>query len=103
MLARYPFELPKDRKLSKREIAQALRWAMEAELDAVSIYEQLAEGIEDERIKKIFYDVVSEEKTHFGEFLAALFEVDSELADEMKEGFQEVQELTGMKIDFFKD
>ncbi len=30
MLAKYPFELPKDRPpLTKTEIAQALRWAIE--------------------------------------------------------------------------
>jgi len=98
MLAKYPFELPKDRKLSKREIAQALRWAIEAELDAISFYEQLAEHIDDERIKHIFYDVANEEKEHFGEFLAALFEVDDELAKYMKEGFEEVEEETGIKV-----
>lgn len=98
MLAKYPFELPKDRKLSKREIAQALRWAIEAELDAISFYEQLAEHIDDERIKHIFYDVANEEKEHFGEFLAALFEVDGELAKYMKEGFEEVEEETGINV-----
>ncbi|HIP88813.1 MAG TPA: DUF2383 domain-containing protein [Thermococcus paralvinellae] len=98
MLAKYPFELPKDRKLSKREIAQALRWAIEAELDAISFYEQLAEHIDDERIKHIFYDVANEEKEHFGEFLAALFEVDDELAKYMEEGFEEVEEETGIKV-----
>lgn len=98
MLAKYPFELPKDRPLTKTEIAQALRWAIEAELDAINIYEQLAAGIEDERIKHIFLDVANEEKEHFGEFLAALFEVDEELAKYMKEGFKEVEEETGIKV-----
>ena len=99
MLAKYPFELPKDRPLSKKEIAQALRWAIEAELDAISFYEQLAELIEDERIKHIFYDVANEEKEHVGEFLAALLEVDEELAKYMKEGFDEVEEETGIKVE----
>ena len=98
MLAKYPFELPKGRPLTKTEIAQALRWAIEAELDAISFYEQLAEGIADERIKSIFLDVAKEEKEHFGEFLAALFEVDEELAKYMKEGFEEVKEETGIKV-----
>ncbi len=70
MLAKYPFEIPKDRPLTKREIAQALRWAIEAELDAISFYEQLAEHIEDEKIRRVFLDVANEEKEHFGEFLA---------------------------------
>ena len=99
MLAKYPFEIPKDRPLSKREIAQALRWAIEAELDAISFYEQLAEHIEDERIRHIFYDVANEEKEHVGEFLAALLEVDPELLRYMKEGFEEVEEETGIKVE----
>ena len=99
MLAKYPFELPRERTLTKREIAQALRWAIEAELDAINIYEQLAEGIEDERVRHIFLDVANEEKEHFGEFLAALFEIDEELAEYMKNGFEEVEEETGIKVE----
>ena len=76
-----------------------MRWAIEAELDAISFYEQLAELVEDERIKHIFYDVANEEKEHVGEFLAALLEVDEELGKYMKEGFDEVEEETGIKVE----
>ena len=99
MLAEKPYLLGREKPLSKREIAQALRWAIEAELDAISFYEQLAELIEDERIKHIFYDVANEEKEHVGEFLAALLEVDPELLRYMKEGFEEVEEETGIKVE----
>ncbi|WP_148882283.1 ferritin family protein [Thermococcus aciditolerans] len=99
MLAEKPFLVNREKPLSKREIAQALRWAIEAELDAISFYEQLAELIEDERIKHIFYDVANEEKEHVGEFLAALLEVDEELVKYMKEGFEEVEEETGIKVE----
>ena len=99
MLAEKPYLLGREKSLSKREIAQALRWAIEAELDAISFYEQLAELIEDERIKHIFYDVANEEKEHVGEFLAALLEVDPELLRYMKEGFEEVEEETGIKVE----
>ncbi len=99
MLAEKPYLLGREKPLSKREIAQALRWAIEAELDAISFYEQLAELVEDERIKHIFYDVANEEKEHVGEFLAALLEVDEELVKYMKEGFEEVEEETGIKVE----
>jgi len=99
MLAEKPYLLGREKPLSKREIAQAMRWAIEAELDAISFYEQLAELIEDERIKHIFYDVANEEKEHVGEFLAALLEVDPELLRYMKEGFEEVEEETGIKVE----
>ncbi|NJE76188.1 ferritin family protein [Thermococcus sp. ES12] len=99
MLAEKPYLIGREKPLSKREIAQALRWAIEAELDAISFYEQLAELVEDERIKHIFYDVANEEKEHVGEFLAALLEVDEELGRYMKEGFDEVEEETGIKVE----
>ncbi|ASA77672.1 MULTISPECIES: ferritin family protein [Thermococcus] len=99
MLAEKPYLLGREKPLSKKEIAQALRWAIEAELDAISFYEQLAELIEDERIKHIFYDVANEEKEHVGEFLAALLEVDPELLRYMREGFDEVEEETGIKVE----
>jgi len=99
MLAEKPYLINREKTLSKKEIAQALRWAIEAELDAISFYEQLAELIEDKRIKHVFYDVANEEKEHVGEFLAALLEVDPELGKYMKEGFEEVEEETGIKVD----
>ncbi|ASJ04757.1 ferritin family protein [Thermococcus barossii] len=99
MLAEKPYLIGREKPLSKREISQALRWAIEAELDAISFYEQLAELVEDERIKHIFYDVANEEKEHVGEFFAALLEVDEELGKYMKEGFDEVEEETGIKVE----
>ncbi len=89
----------KERKLKGREIAQALRWAIMAELDAISFYEQFAEGIEDESIKHTFLDVANEEKEHVGEFLTLLLKVDAEMGDLMKKGFKEVEEETGVKFD----
>ncbi|CAB49336.1 ferritin family protein [Pyrococcus abyssi] len=97
MLAEKPYLLSREKPLSKKEIAQALRWAIEAELDAISFYEQLAELIEDERIRKVFYDVANEEKEHVGEFLAVLLEVDEELVEYIRKGFKEVEEGTGIK------
>ncbi|AFL96033.1 hypothetical protein CL1_1837 [Thermococcus cleftensis] len=99
MLAEKPYLIGREKPLSKREIAQALRWAIEAELDAISFYEQLAELVEDERIKHIFYDVANEEKEHVGEFLAVLLEIDPELGKYMKEGFEEVEEETGIRVE----
>lgn len=95
MLSKHPLDLRPDRKLSREEIADALRLSIIAELDAVSLYLQLARAIDDERIKKVFEDVAREEKTHVGEFLALLKSLDAELSEELKRGAEEVRELTG--------
>jgi len=47
-----------------------------AELDAINLYLQLAPSIEDEKVRKVFEDVALEEKTHVGEFLAFLKNLD---------------------------
>lgn len=97
MLSKNPLDLPKDRKFSKQEIAQAVRWAIMAELDAINFYIQFANAIDDEGIKRVFLDIAKEEKTHVGEFLALLEKLDPEQVEELKAGKEEVDELTGMK------
>ena len=73
--------------------AQALRLAIIAELDAINLYEQLAMGLEDEDLKRVFLDVAKEEKAHLGEFLALLKRIDREQVEELERGEREVEEL----------
>lgn len=92
MLSKIPTNLEKVKKENlNREI---LRVGMIAELDAVSLYEQLAEMTENENIKKILLDIAKEEKTHVGEFQALLLKEDQEQEKELEEGKDEVEELT---------
>jgi rubrerythrin len=62
----------REKKFDSLEVADALRLAIIAELDAISLYLQLAKYVDDERVRKVFEDVAREEKAHFGEFLASL-------------------------------
>lgn len=100
MFVKYLFEFLKDRFFIKREIVQVFCWVIEVEFDVINIYEQFVVGIEDEKIKYIFFDVVNEEKEYFGEFFVVFFEVDEELVKYMKEGFKEVEEEIGIKVKF---
>jgi len=84
LFGKNPLDLPQGRKLSREEIAEALRLAITAELDAVNFYLQLARAIEDERIKRVFEDIAREEKTHMGEFLALLKTLDEEQVVELE-------------------
>ncbi len=91
MLSEIPIRLE---KVSKENIKkELLRAAMIAELDAISLYEQLAAMTDDENLKKLLLDVAKEEKTHFGEFQALLLRLDSEQVKELEEGRKEVEEL----------
>ena len=84
---------PTEQTETKITVAQALRTAIMAELEAINLYEELASRIEDEGIRKVFLDIAREEKTHVGEFLQLLLQVDSEQVEELEKGKQEVKEL----------
>jgi len=72
---------------------QIARVGMIAELDAVSLYEQLAAMASDSKLRKILLDVAKEEKTHVGEFQALLLGFDKEQVSELEEGKKEVEEI----------
>jgi len=92
MLSKIPIDIKKvEGKILDREI---LRAAMIAELDAISLYEQLAAMTENRRLKEVLLDVANEEKTHFGEFQALLLKEDTEQEKELEKGREEVEEIT---------
>jgi len=95
LLGENPIKLSPGRKLTRGELAQALRLAVIAELDAINLYLQLASACEDEGIKRLFVDVAKEEKTHVGEFLEALLRLDPEQIKELEEGRKELEEILG--------
>jgi rubrerythrin len=93
MLSIIPIDL---NKIKKEDIdKEILRLGMIAELDAVNLYEQLANITEDENIKEVLLDIAKEEKTHVGEFQALLVLKDKEQMKELEEGKKEVKELMG--------
>lgn len=98
MLSKHPLEVLKSQKLTRGELAEALRLAMVAELDAINLYLQIAERVEDERYRKVFEDIAREEKTHFGEFLALLKTLDQEQVAELAAGAKEVEEVSGLGV-----
>lgn len=91
MMSQIPFNAE---KMSKEDInKEILRTGIIAELDAVSLYEQLASMTDDNNLKKVFADIAKEEKTHVGEFQALLMKLDAEQVSEMEKGKNEVEEL----------
>lgn len=93
MLSQLPLDL---KKVSKEDLdKEILRVGIIAEIDAVSLYEQLAAMTDNKAIKAILLDIAKEEKTHVGEFQALLLKLDKEQEKELKEGKKEVEELTG--------
>lgn len=83
-------------KIRKEDIdKQILRTGMLAELDAINLYEQMANLTENNDLKQVLLDIAKEEKEHVGEFEYLLLELDKQQAEEMEDGKEEVKELLG--------
>jgi len=92
MLSKIPIDLSKvGREDLDKEI---LRVGLIAELDAINLYEQMANMAGNENVRKVLLDIAREEKTHVGEFLALLLKLDGEAVKELEKGKEEIEELT---------
>jgi len=82
-----------DRKLTKQELIREIRFMIAAEYEAVQLYTQLAESIDDKLSKKVLLDIAEEEIVHAGEFLRLLKHLAPDEEKYYQEGAQEVEAL----------
>lgn len=82
-----------DRKLNKAELVRAIRFMVAAEYEAVQLYMQLAESIDDELAREVLIDIADEERVHAGEFLRLLKYLAPEEEEFYAEGAEEVDEI----------
>jgi rubrerythrin len=88
-----PFSgLAKDRKLTKSELTRAIRFLVSAEYEAVQMYMQLAESIDNKLAAEVLEDIANEERVHAGEFLRLLKELAPDEEKFYAEGAKEVEE-----------
>jgi len=84
--------LAKDRKLSDAELIRAIRFMIAAEYEAVQMYMQLAESIDNEIATEVLKNIADEEKVHAGEFLRLLYHLAPSEQKFYEEGYEEVEE-----------
>lgn len=88
-----PFSgLAKDRKLTDEELIRAIRFMVAAEYEAIQMYMQLAESIDNKLAREVLKDIANEEKVHAGEFLRLLKELAPDEDKFYAEGAIEVEE-----------
>jgi rubrerythrin len=88
------------RKLNHAELVRAVRFMVAAEYEAVQLYTQLAESIDNELAKRVLLDIADEEIVHAGEFLRLLKELAPGEEALYAEGALEVQEMIeGLKLE----
>jgi rubrerythrin len=61
-----------DRILTHNELVRAIRLMVADEYEAIQVYTQLAESIDNPLAKAVLLDIANEEKVHAGEFLHLL-------------------------------
>ncbi|HWQ88930.1 MAG TPA: ferritin family protein, partial [Desulfitobacteriaceae bacterium] len=83
-----------DRKLTEQELIRAVRFMIAAEYEAVQLYLQLAESIDNKLAIEVLKDIADEEKVHAGEFLRLLKELAPDEEKFYAEGAQEVEAET---------
>ena len=89
-----PFSgMANDRKLTKEELIRAIRFLIAAEYEAVQMYTQLAESIDDKLAIAVLKDIADEEIVHAGEFLRLLKELTPDEEKYYVEGAGEVEEV----------
>ncbi len=93
LLSKNPLETIGLEKLSASGVAQALRLAIIGELDAINLYVQLADAIDDERVRRVLLDIAYEEKVHVGELMEILEMIDPEQARAVEKASREIKEL----------
>lgn len=84
--------LASDRKLTQEELVRAIRFMVAAEYEAVQLYMQLAESIDNELAIEVLKDIADEERVHAGEFLRLLKELEPDEEKFYAEGAEEVEE-----------
>lgn len=83
------------RQLSPDELVRAIRFMVAAEYEAVQIYVQLAESVDNALAVKVLREIADEERVHAGEFLRLLAELAPDEERLYRDGAREVEEIIG--------
>ncbi len=87
-----PFSgLANDRKLTNEELIRAIRFAIAAEYEAIQVYSQVADSIDNRLAAQVLRDIANEERVHAGEFMRVLMELAPDEKNYYAEGAHEVE------------
>ena len=80
------------RKMSNEEIVRGLRFMVAAEYEAIQLYMQMAESIDNVMIQNALREIANDERVHAGCFLRLLRAVDPEEQSYYENGAKEMEE-----------
>jgi len=82
-----------DRKLSKEELIRAIRFSIASEFEAIQLYEQLKDSIDNKEAVKLLEEVAQDEQVHVGNFLYLLDILSPDDKENIEEGKEEAYEI----------
>ena len=82
-----------DRKMTDRELAQAIRIDIAGELEAIFLYDAHANATDNVLARAVLQDIRDEEKTHMGELITLMRHLDKGEYELFENGADEVKEL----------
>ncbi len=85
----------RDKKLTDEELIRAIRFMVAAEYEAIQMYMQLAESIDNKLAIKVLKDIADEERVHVGEFLRLLREIAPDEQDRYARAQQKLKRKSG--------
>ncbi|ALU14187.1 hypothetical protein ACH52_1403 [Eubacterium limosum] len=88
-----PFAGNVERKMTKKELAQAIRLDLAGELEAIYLYDAHVQATDNVVAKKVLADIRDEEKAHIGELTTLMRYLDPEEAKLFEDGAKEVHEM----------
>ena len=80
-------------EINKEDIISAIRFAIAAELEAINIYEQIANKSSIPYIKRNMKSLAEEEMVHVGELLSIIANLNNEEFSKYKEGMIESNKI----------
>lgn len=89
MLSQNPTDISTNTKVQSD--VEALRLALIGELDAINLYNQMANATSNPKMADVLKDIADEEKVHVGELQKLLDELDPNNKQKRQEGEKEVE------------
>ena len=95
-----PYSAKKSEKiLNHQELVRAIRFSIAAEFEAIQLYEEISESIDNKEAKLLLDEIAEDEKVHVGNFLKLLKILAPEEKEPYKEGWEEAEQILNGKKD----
>lgn len=79
--------------LTDEELIRAIRVSIKAEIDAVHLYQMIADATSNPKAKVVMEHTAKEERVHIGEFMRLIQELSPSEMDDYNEGARETEDV----------